>query len=597
MRSTWYKCGSLRIIPLAVLLLLLTAKTAFAQYKTNVFIEAECPSSSTGAYGTKLTSTASFSGQGYIKSQGNTTASTYNNSSADHAVYNFTANQSAYFQVSFRVNSNGSGNNDSLYYRVNGSDWETVNNLANLGTGWRWGAGTSIFVVDPGANTIEIANRETGLEIDKIALLNGGDPVPTGTGGPAYNCPTTMYFEAECATTASGAYPFKQFIAKSGFSGAGYIYSNQNNTGSATSSTDIAIFPFDSGASTYSFHFRVDTNGSGSNDSWFYRVDSGAWTTMNNLSSVNGWRWVQGTATAALGIGRHTLEVRNREKGLNMDKIAFVPSGAAAPSGAGGTSVNCDPAPTMSSWGFWEQTEYVTTHQRFFENQGAMVIDMHVGWHNNNDPGGLNGTGSGTAFLGMHRAMMNEFRAFALARGYRSYIPIDVNSPLPFAVYDASGPLLAAGQTYYDTFYGPRLRDDLTGIMIPPYLTASGGPAVGWWSSTFQFMNPDTGERIGPIYSKLGDIADLDTLGRIIGVSRFHNSVHTTIAGTMGGLGSPSDPFFYGWHGLIDTIVDNWLKTTAGRNWINTHTGHPFLDIGFTHMDGWDDAYWAQQPL
>lgn len=65
----------------------------------------------------------------------------------------------------------------------------------------------------------------------------------------------------------------------------------------------------------------------------------------------------------------------------------------------------------------------------------------------------------------------------------------------------------------------------------------------------------------------------------------------------MGHNGSPADPFFYAWHGLIDQIVDNWLKTTAGRNWITAHPGHPFLEIGYTHMDGWDDAYWAQQPL
>ena len=50
-------------------------------------------------------------------------------------------------------------------------------------------------VADP---SNKIANRETGIEIDKIALLNSGDPVPTGTGSPAYNCPVTMYFEAEC---------------------------------------------------------------------------------------------------------------------------------------------------------------------------------------------------------------------------------------------------------------------------------------------------------------------------------------------------------------------------------------------------------------
>jgi len=576
---------------LMLLAIFLSAKTASAQYKTNVFLEAECPSSTVGNYGTKLTSTASYSGQGYVKSQGNTTAATYNNTSADHAVYNFTSNQSGYLTAYFRVNTNGNGSNDSFYYRVNGSAWETVNNLSSLGTGWRWAAGSSLFAIGSGANTIEIANRETGLEIDKIAFLNSGDPLPTGAGGPAYNCPLAMYFEAECPTTANGAYPFKQFI-KSGYSGAGYLVSKGNNSGSATASTDIAIFPFDSGASTYTFYFRVDSNGSANDDSWFYRVDSGAWTTMNNITNATGWRWVQGSATAALSIGRHTLEVRNREDGLSIDKIALLPTGAAAPSGSGGTSINCDPATTTSNWGFWEQTDYGAAHQNYFALYGAMVIDMHVAWHQTNDPGGTAGVGSGVAFLGMHRSMVNDFRKYALSTGQRSWIPINVNALLPYAVYDAAGPLYAVGQAYYDAWYAPRTGDDLTGLYTPPYLTASGGASVGQWSSTFQFtpdQEPGTG---GPVYSKLGDIPDLDTLGRIIGTSGFHASVHSAIGGTMGDFGSPSDPLFYAWHGYIDQIVDNWLKTTAGRNWMNANPNHPFLQVGFTSMEGWDDADW-----
>jgi hypothetical protein len=335
-------------------------------------------------------------------------------------------------------------------------------------------------------------------------------------------------------------------------------------------------------------------------------VDSGAWTTMNNITSATGWRWVLGTATASLTVGRHTLEVRNREDGLNIDKIAFIPSGGAAPSGAGSTSVNCDPATTMEKWGYWEQTEYGNTHLNYFSQSGgaygAMVIDMHVEWHQNNDPGGQNGPGSGVAFLGMHRSMMNAFRKYALATGQRSYISLNTNAPLPPSVPDAYNPLMAAGQSYFDTWYGARQQTDLTGINTPPYLTATGGPAVGLWSSQFEFFpwqDPGAG---GPVYSKLGDILDLDTLGRIIGSANgmpgfttpdFHGTIHSYISGTMGDYGSPSDPIFYAWHGLINAIVDNWLKTTAGRNWMNANPNHPFLQIGFTSMDGWNDVDWA----
>jgi hypothetical protein len=185
-----------------------------------------------------------------------------------------------------------------------------------------------------------------------------------------------------------------------------------------------------------------------------------------------------------------------------------------------------------------------------------MIIDMHVDWHHNNDPGGRNGPGSGVAFLGMHRSMMNAFRQYALNTGQRSYISLNTNAPLPDSVPDAYNPLMAAGQSYFDTWYGPRQGTDLTGINTPPYLTASGGPAVGMWSSQFTFFAWQDPDLAGPVYSKLGDIPDLDTLGRIIGSDNgmpgfttpdFHGEIHGFISGTMGDLGSPSDPMFYAW--------------------------------------------------
>lgn len=565
------------------LALALFSRTSSAQYKTNVYLEAECTTSFQGAYGTNQTSTGSYSGQGYLKSQGNTTPATYNNSSADHAFYTFTTNISGYFTLYFRVNTNANAGTDSFFFRIDGSSWETVNGLSSLGSGWRW-AQSSTLTSGGGVNqhTLEIANRESGIEIDKIAVLNLADAAPTGQGGQAYNCPVPLYFEAECPTTALGTYPFKTFI-KTGYAGGGYLYSKGNNTGSAGSSTDVAIYPFDSGTSTYTFHFRVDTNNNANDDSWFYRVDSGAWTTMNNVTSASGWRWVQGSATASLTVGRHTLEVRNREDGLNIDRIAFIPSGGSAPSGAGPAGINCDPATTVSSWGYWEQVEYGLAHLDYFTSTGLHTLDHHHEWHNTNDPGGTAGPGSGISFLGMHRAMVNEFRAFALARGQRSWLPLNINGPLPTSIPDAYEPLQAVGGEYADD-YSARTGTDLTGLHTPPYLTVNGGAAVGQWTSTFQL------DGVGTAYAKLGDIPDLDTLGRIIGTSTFHASVHGDVGGTMGGFSSPADPIFYAWHGLIDSIVDNWLKTTAGRNWMTANAGHPFLNLGFTSMHGWDNA-------
>ena len=535
-------------------------------------------------------------GKGYIKSQGNTTPADYNNSSADHATYVFNLHGGGYFTVYFRVNTNGNASQDSLFLRVDSNSWQTINNTSGLGSGWHWVASPYTFPLGPGDHTLEIANRETGIEIDKIAIQYDTDPAPTGTGQPAFNCTTPLYFEAECPNTAFGAYPFLRYT-KSGYSGSGYLYSKANTTVGASSSVDQATYKFWSATATYAFHFRVDSNGSADDDSWFYRVDNGSWTTMNNISNATGWRWVQGTTQVNLTVGQHTLEIRNRENGLQIDKIAILDSAAQSPTGSGGAGMNCGPATNMTEWDWWDALDYANTHANYFAANGSMVLDMHEMWHIANDPGGgERGPGSGTAFLGMHRAMVNAFRAYALSVGGRSYIPINVNGALPPNLYDAYAALSVSGMnasgTPYLDHYGPRLTTDLTGVSVPPYLTATGGPAVpagpghNGWSSTYQL------EGTGPFYAKLSDIPDLDTLGRIIGTSQYHRSVHSAIEGTMGTYFSPADGAFYGWHGWIDAIVDNWLKTTTGQNWAAANPSHPFLDVGFSEMDGWDYVDW-----
>ena len=389
-------------------------------------------------------------------------------SSPDRAVYRFTTELGGFYSVFFRVNTNGNAGTDSFFYSVNGSDFETVNGLSSLGTGWRWYQAASVFGIPGGSSTstIEIRNREPGIEIDKVAFLNAFDPAPSGTGGTAYNCPMSLHFEAECPRTAQGAYPFKRFI-KTGYTGGGYLYSKGNNTSGEAFSTDRAVFPFDSGTSTYTFYFRVDTNNSANDDSWYYRVDSGAWTTMNNLSVASGWRWIAGTATASLTEGPHTLSISQPRRRTANRQDRVHPQRNAAPTGTGGTTINCDPATTMSNWNFWEQTRYATSHYNYFVNFGHDTLHHHEDWHvYNNDSGGMNGPGSGIAFLGMHRAMMNEFRGWAMVNGYRSWIPINVAAPLPSSIPDAYDALAASGEHMLEQYYGPRTSTDL--------------PASGW---------------------------------------------------------------------------------------------------------------------
>ncbi len=148
------------------------------------------------------------------------------------------------------------------------------------------------------------------------------------------------YLEAECPESPQGSYGTRQ-TSGSGYSGGGYITSVGNTTNVA-SSVDRATYTFTTGSGSFNVYFRVNTNASADDDSWFYRIDNGSWVTMNNYTN-SGWNWIKKSSATTLNAGVHTLEVANRENGLKIDKLAVLPSSAAAPSGVAGQAYNCSP--------------------------------------------------------------------------------------------------------------------------------------------------------------------------------------------------------------------------------------------------------------
>ncbi len=173
-----------------------------------------------------------------------------------------------------------------------------------------------------------------------LTATNATGGPPGGVSSPSSG--SSVYLEAECTDTASGAYASTS-TSKAGYSGDGHLMSVGNTTASSPdgASVDYATYDFNADAGTYTIYFRVDTDGDATNDSWFYRVNGGSWVLMNNTSATTtDWGWVAGTATVSLS-GASTIEIANREDGLGIDKIAIVPSGSAAPSGLGGTANNC----------------------------------------------------------------------------------------------------------------------------------------------------------------------------------------------------------------------------------------------------------------
>ncbi len=561
-------------------LVMLFGQTAWAQFRPFPSLEAECPDSSQGTYGSLQTDAAGYSGIGLIRSYGNTTATYFDGSSQDYATYSFEIREPGNYRVYFRVNTNGSYVDDSWYYQVNTWNWATMNGYGGE-NGWQWVGGPWDWPLDAGINTVTIANRENGLMFDKIAILPIDSPPPVGLGDPAYNCPTTYYFEAECRTHAFEGYQLDR-KERPGFSDEGYIES-VDDTGDVNTAKDIVFYEFETGAASYALYFRVHNNYSWNDDSWFYRVDGGEWALMNGTAAA-GWNWVQGAWSVGLTKGIHSLEIRNREDGLALDKIAFVPNGAPAPVGVGGTGVNCEPFETMSDWSYKEVQEYAATHLEYWMS-GTHDIQDHFDWHLRNGSGGQTQDpntgkvimGAGTAFLGFHRAMMNDFRRFALETNGRSWLPISVVGPtIPDSLPDAEQVLNAIG---LPGEYFPR-DENPTDWGIPASLTVTGtGPGV----------LPGTMSMDDIVHSILGDFENLDRLGRTIG-AYYHKSYHQAVDGTMFFNYSPSDPIFYGWHALLDNIISNWLETPNGQAWAAANPDHPFLVEGFTGMEGWEPS-------
>ncbi len=172
------------------------------------YLETECPTTVTGGYATLQTTNAGYSGDGHITNLGNTVAASYDGSSTDHATYTFTVDAGTYAMY-FRIDSDGDFNNDSFYHRLDGGSWITQNNHYNSGSGWFWiQSGGGVVALD-GSHTIEIANREDGLGIDKIAVLPASAPAPSGVGGEAFNCapcePTSCATDgAQCGSIGDG---------------------------------------------------------------------------------------------------------------------------------------------------------------------------------------------------------------------------------------------------------------------------------------------------------------------------------------------------------------------------------------------------------
>jgi endo-1,4-beta-xylanase len=154
----------------------------------------------------------------------------------------------------------------------------------------------------------------------------------SGTGGG-------VWLEAERGTVGA---TWNDNIADSTASSGQYVTVKPGNNSTASAPTTAAGWvqlPFSvTQSGTYRMWIRRKTP-SANDDSFWVRMDNGAFAMWNNIPVATSWAWAQYPTTFNLSAGSHTLTFGYREDGAQLDKV-YITSGTDTPSGTGGTPSN-----------------------------------------------------------------------------------------------------------------------------------------------------------------------------------------------------------------------------------------------------------------
>ncbi len=169
-----------------------------------------------------------------------------------------------------------------------------------------------------------------------------------GTGNPVLPPPppepfgVRIWMEAECATVGSDW----QTLTDANASNGKYVVVNGlNSTATAPAATGQIVFSFNiDSAARYNMYARINC-ANANDDSYWVRVDNGAYTTYNNLTT-NGWSWTRLVTNANLSLGQHTITVGYREDGAKLDKIMLTTT-LPNLTGMGTEGSNCGQAPSI----------------------------------------------------------------------------------------------------------------------------------------------------------------------------------------------------------------------------------------------------------
>ncbi|HET8735283.1 MAG TPA: malectin domain-containing carbohydrate-binding protein, partial [Pricia sp.] len=153
-----------------------------------------------------------------------------------------------------------------------------------------------------------------------------------------------VWLEAECAIVGTGW----NLANDASAAGEQYLLPPAGFNSSASSiGNAVVTFNFSVTAGTYKIFGRVRTP-SGTEDSFWVRVNGGTWVRWNNIPASNGFVWHRIHLNEQLSQPRsfefvdgvNQVEIGHRESGAALDKL-YITQTDDMPTGLGGTSTNC----------------------------------------------------------------------------------------------------------------------------------------------------------------------------------------------------------------------------------------------------------------
>ncbi len=254
---------------------------------------------------------------------------------------------SYYLQARIRA---PSGTKDSFWVKIDNGDWVKWWKKIKRGNQFAWNlAPGGPFSLEAGDHTITVAYRESGTQLDKIAL-NPSSGLPSGPGGGASSCELNepesweaLWREAECAQVGANWTILESAAVDEKY--AVYPSGKSLNT-PPTAAADQLVFEVETTqAQSYYLWARLNAPSLSSNSIWV-RVDDRPWFKWwEKIATGKGFRWnIMPGGPLNLAAGGHTITVAYREAGTQLDKLSLRAS-TAPPDGPGGTGNSCIPNP------------------------------------------------------------------------------------------------------------------------------------------------------------------------------------------------------------------------------------------------------------